>query len=180
MDYKKKEIKIRLEKFKDNKQILKLVMSYNPELAVSSFYKKNKRVDNQILLGNKGYFLKEMVSFGFNVPPGFIITTEVFRGYDAVYGYKHIFNDLAVRVNKEIVALEKITGRKFGDRRNPLLLSVRSGATVSLPGMMKSFLNVGINESIAENLSTKENFKWAAWDSYRRFLQTWGMFRSGC
>jgi pyruvate,orthophosphate dikinase len=165
------------EKFKDNKQILNVLMAYNPELTVSSFYRKNKRLDNQIFLGNKGYFLKEMVSFGFNVPPGFIITTEVFRGYDAVYGYKHIFNDLAVRVNKEIVALEKITGRKFGDRRNPLLLSVRSGATVSLPGMMKSFLNVGINESIAENLSTKENFHWAAWDSYRRFLQSWGMFQ---
>ena len=165
------------EKFKDNKQILNVVMAYNPELTVSSFYRKNKRLDNQIFLGNKGYFLKEMVSFGFNVPPGFIITTEVFRGYDAVYGYKHIFNDLTVRVNKEIVALEKMTGRKFGDRRNPLLLSVRSGATVSLPGMMKSFLNVGINESIAENLSTKENFQWAAWDSYRRFLQTWGMFQ---
>ncbi|MGB5219028.1 MAG: hypothetical protein WBN66_12105, partial [Smithella sp.] len=74
------------EKFKDNKQILKVVMAYNPELTVSSFYKKNKRLDNQILLGNKGYFLKELVSFGFNVPPGFIITTEVFRGYDAVYG----------------------------------------------------------------------------------------------
>ncbi len=165
------------EKFKDNKQILNVVMAYNPELTVASFYRKNKRLDNQIFLGNKGYFLKEMVSFGFNVPPGFIITTEVFRGYDAVYGYKHIFNDLAVRVNKEIVALEKITGRKFGDRRNPLLLSVRSGATVSLPGMMKSFLNVGINETIAESLSTKENFQWAAWDSYRRFLQSWGMFQ---
>ena len=165
------------EKFKDNKQILNVLMAYNPELTVASFYRKNKRLDNQIFLGNKGYFLKEMVSFGFNVPPGFIITTEVFRGYDAVYGYKYIFDDLVVRVNKEIVALEKITGRKFGDRRNPLLLSVRSGATVSLPGMMKSFLNVGINESIAENLSTKENFQWAAWDSYRRFLQTWGMFQ---
>jgi pyruvate,orthophosphate dikinase len=165
------------EKFKDNKQILKVLMSYNPESTVSSFYRKNKKLDNQILLGNKGYFLKELVSFGFNVPPGFIITTEVFRGYDAVYGYKYIFNDLAVRVNKEIATLEKITGRKFGDCRNPLLLSVRSGATVSLPGMMKSFLNLGINESIAENLSTKENFQWAAWDSYRRFLQTWGMFQ---
>ena len=165
------------EKFKENKQILKVVMAYNPELTVSSFYKKNKKLDNQILLGNKGYFLKELISFGFNVPPGFIITTEVFRGYEAVYGYKYIFNDLAVRVNKEIRKLEKITGRKLGDRRNPLLLSVRSGATVSLPGMMKSFLNVGINEAIAENLSGKENFQWAAWDSYRRFLQTWGMFQ---
>ncbi|OGP67925.1 MAG: hypothetical protein A2W27_03350 [Deltaproteobacteria bacterium RBG_16_44_11] len=166
-----------LEKFKDNKQILKLVMSYNPELAISSFYKKNKRLDNQILLGNKGYFLKELISCGFQVPPGFIITTEVFRGYDAVVGYKYIFNDLAVRINREISTLEKMTGRKFGDPHNPLLLSVRSGATVSLPGMMNSFLNVGINESIAENLSAKKDFQWAAWDSYRRFLQTWGMFQ---
>ncbi len=172
-----KTLNAELEKFKENKQILKVVMAYNPDLTVSSFNKKNKKLDNQILLGNKGYFLKELVSFGFNVPPGFIITTEVFRGYEAVYGYKYIFNDLAVRVNKEIKRLEKITGCKLGDRRNPLLLSVRSGATVSLPGMMKSFLNVGINETIAENLSEKENFKWAAWDSYRRFLQMWGMFQ---
>jgi pyruvate,orthophosphate dikinase len=165
------------EKFKDNKQILKVVMAYNPELTVSSFYKKSKKMDNQILLGNKGYFLKELISFGFNVPPGFIITTEVFRAYDAaVYGYKYILNDLAVRINKEIKKLEKITGRKLGEPGNPLLLSVRSGATVSLPGMMKSFLNVGINESIAETLSKKKDFHWAAWDSYRRFLQTWGMF----
>jgi pyruvate,orthophosphate dikinase len=152
-------------------------MSYNPELTVSSFFKKSKKTDNQILLGNKGYFLKKLISFGYNVPPGFIITTEVFRAYEAVYGYKYIFNDLAVRVNKEIAKLEKVTGRKLGDRRNPLLLSVRSGATVSLPGMMKSFLNVGINETIAENLSEKKSFQWAAWDSYRRFLQTWGMFQ---
>jgi len=58
------------EKFKDNKQILNVLMAYNPELTVASFYRKNKRLDNQIFLGNKGYFLKEMISFGFNVPPG--------------------------------------------------------------------------------------------------------------
>lgn len=172
-----KTLNAELEKFKDNKRILNLLMTYNPELAVTSIYGKNTKMDNQILLGNKGYFLKKLVSFGFQVPPGFIITTEVFRGYDAVYGYKYIFRDLAARVNKEIAALEKKTGRKFGDRNNPLLLSVRSGATVSLPGMMRSFLNVGINGSIAENLSTRKDFQWAAWDSYRRFLQTWGMFQ---
>ena len=165
------------DRFKDNKRILKTVMSYNPELSLSSIYKKDKRLDNQIFLGNKGYFLKEMVSLGFRVPPGFIFTTEVFRGFDAVYGDKYIFNDLAVRVNKEIATLEKMTGRKFGDRKNPLLLSVRSGATVSLPGMMQSFLNVGINTSIAQGLAEKEGFQWAAWDCYRRFLQTWGMFQ---
>ncbi|MEE9913635.1 MAG: hypothetical protein K4571_18135 [Deltaproteobacteria bacterium] len=172
-----KTLNAELEKFKANKRILNLLMDYNPELAVSSIYGRNARVDNQILLGNKGYFLKKLVEFGFPVPPGFIITTEVFRGYDAVYGYKYIFRDLAERVGKEIAALEKKTGRKFGDRNNPLLLSVRSGATVSLPGMMRSFLNVGINAAIAENLGGKKDFRWAAWDSYRRFLQTWGMFQ---
>ncbi|MHB8139187.1 MAG: PEP/pyruvate-binding domain-containing protein [Smithellaceae bacterium] len=172
-----KTLNAELEKFKDNKRILDLLMSYNPELAVSSIYGKNAMIDNQILLGNKGYFLKKLVSFGFPVPPGFIITTEVFRGYDAVYGYKYIFRDLADRINRELAALERKTGRKFGDRNNPLLLSVRSGATVSLPGMMRSFLNVGINATIAENLSGRKDFQWAAWDSYRRFLQTWGMFQ---
>jgi len=158
-----------LERFKDNKQILNLVMAYSPELAISSIYHRNKRLDNQILLGNKGYFLKELASFGFRVPPGFILTTEIFRGYDAVVGYKYIFKDLTIRINREIAELERITGCKFGDPRNPLLLSVRSGATISLPGMMNSFLNVGFNEDIAEGLGNRIGHKWAAWDSYRRF-----------
>ncbi|MFA5280227.1 MAG: PEP/pyruvate-binding domain-containing protein [Smithellaceae bacterium] len=172
-----KTLNAELEKFKDNKRIVNLLMDYNPDLAVSPLYGRNPKMDNQILLGNKGYFLKKLVSFGFQVPPGFIITTEVFRGFDAVYGYKYIFRDLARRVNREIAALERKTGRRFGDPVHPLLLSVRSGATVSLPGMMRSFLNVGINAAIAENLSARKDFQWAAWDSYRRFLQTWGMFQ---
>jgi len=166
-----------LEKFKDNKQILNLVMAYIPELAISPIHKRNKSMDNQILIGNKGYFLKQLVSFDFPVPPGFIITTEVFRGYDAVIAYKYIFKDLSLRIYDEVVELERLTGRKFGDPENPLLLSVRSGATISLPGMMHSFLNVGINEAIAEGLGKKRHYRWAAWDSYRRFLQTWGMFK---
>jgi pyruvate,orthophosphate dikinase len=166
-----------LERFKDNKQILNLVMAYSPDLAISSIYQRDKRLDNQIMLGNKGYYLKELASFGFRVPPGFILTTEIFRSYDAVVGYKYIFKDLAIRINDEITELEKITGCKFGDLRNPLLLSVRSGATISLPGMMNSFLNVGINEEIAEGLGKKKGHQWAAWDSYRRFLQTWGMYQ---
>jgi pyruvate, orthophosphate dikinase len=165
-----------LEKFKDNKRILNMVMAYEPELTVTSIYRSDKKIDNQILIGNKGYFLKQLYRLGFTVPPGFIITTEVFRSYNAVVGYKHIFKDMSLRIAKEIQKLEKLTGRIFGDPKNPLLLSVRSGATVSLPGMMHSFLNVGINEAIAEGLAKKEGFAWAAWDSYRRFLQVWGMF----
>jgi pyruvate,orthophosphate dikinase len=166
-----------LEKFKDNKQILNLVMGYEPDLAITPIYSPNRKIDNQILIGNKGYFLKQLTFLGFPIPPGFIITTEVFRGYEAVVGYKYIFKDLSLRILQEIEKIEKITGRKFGDPNNPLLLSVRSGATVSLPGMMHSFLNVGINEAIAEGLARNKDFAWAAWDSYRRFLQVWGMFK---
>ncbi len=166
-----------LEKFKENKNILNLVMNYNPDLAVSSINEQNEKTDNQILIGNKGYFLKKLAALSFPVPPGFIISTEVFRGYDAVVGYKYIFKDLASRINRELIKLERASGLKYGDPSNPLLLSVRSGATMSLPGMMQSFLNVGINEDIAEGLSRKDGFSWAAWDSYRRFLQTWGMFQ---
>lgn len=165
-----------LEKFKDNKRILNMVMAYEPELTVTPIYRPDKKIDNQILIGNKGYFLKQLSLLGFSVPPGFILTTEVFRSYDAVVGYKYIFNDMSVRIYNEIRKLEKLTGSIFGDPKNPLLLSVRSGATVSLPGMMYSFLNVGINESIAEGLAQRDGFGWAAWDSYRRFLQVWGMF----
>lgn len=166
-----------LEKFKDNKKILNLVMAYIPELAISTLYKKNRDADNPILIGNKAYLLKELISYNLPVPPGFIITTEVFRGYEGVVGYKHIHRDLKRRIYREIKELERITGKTFGDPRNPLLLSVRSGATISLPGMMCSFLNVGINEKIVEGMAQNEGYKWAAWDSYRRFLQTWGMFQ---
>ncbi len=165
-----------LEKFRDNKQLLNAVMAYEPELTVTPLYRPDKKMDNQILIGNKGYYLKQLLALGFPIPPGFIITTEVFRGFDAVIGYKYIFKDISLRIAKEIARLEKLTGCKFGDPKNPLLLSVRSGATVSLPGMMHSFLNVGINEAIAEGLALREGFGWAAWDSYRRFLQIWGMF----
>ncbi|MDD1632601.1 MAG: hypothetical protein LUP91_10390, partial [Methylococcaceae bacterium] len=118
-----------LEKFKDSKHILNLVMAYIPELAVSTLYKKNRDTDNQILIGNKAYFLKLLRSFNLPVPPGFVITTEVFRGYEGVMGYQYIFEDLLQRITKELRELERITKKTFGDPRNPLLVSVRSGAT---------------------------------------------------
>ncbi|MBW2039035.1 MAG: pyruvate, phosphate dikinase [Deltaproteobacteria bacterium] len=165
------------ERLKDRKEILNLLMTYDPDITISPIYQINKKTDDQIHLGNKGYFLKKLASFHFPVPPGFIITTEVFRCFDAVVGYKYISKDLSLRIYNELLKLQKITGRRFGDPENPLLLSVRSGAAVSLPGMMNSFLNVGINESIAEGLSKRRGYRWAAWDSYRRFLQIWGMFQ---
>ena len=164
-----------LEKFKEQKQILTQVMAYDPDKTITPLYRKDNLLDNQLRIGNKGYFLKELSAMGFPVPPGFVLTTEVFRRIEALRGYQHIFEDLMARVGKEIRRLERIVGRKFGDPHNPLLLSVRSGAIISLPGMMQSILNVGINETIAQGLSQRPGFSWAAWDSFRRFLQSFGM-----
>ena len=133
-----KTLSAELEKFKDSKHILNLVMAYNPDLTISSIYRPNKKTDNQILIGNKGYFLKQLASLGFPVPRGFIISTEVFRSYDAVVGYKYMFKDLSLRIFNEVKELERVTGKRYGDPENPLLISVRSGATISLPGMMHS------------------------------------------
>ena len=163
------------EKFRPHRHMLNVLMSYNPEIAMAPLYRKPHRRDDQILLGNKGYFLKQLHSFGFPIPPGFVITTEVFRCLDAVLGYEEIANDLNRRLDRELAKLEVITRKKYGDPRNPLLLSVRSGAAIALPGMMGSFLNVGMNEKIAEALGGQGPYAWAAWDSYRRFLQFWGM-----
>ncbi|MBQ3644959.1 MAG: hypothetical protein II961_10210 [Candidatus Riflebacteria bacterium] len=164
-----------LEKFRDQKAMLNLVVTYNPDLTVTHIYDDTPAIDNQIMLGNKGYWLKRMASFGFPVPKGFILTTEVFRCLEAVTGYKSILDDLHHRINGAIHKLERSTGRKFGNTERPLLLSVRSGAAISMPGMMDTFLNVGINKDICESLSKKPGFEWAAWDCYRRFLQSWGM-----
>jgi pyruvate,orthophosphate dikinase len=163
------------EKFRAHKHLLNVLMSYNPEIVITPLHKKPQQRDDQILLGNKGYFLKQLYSFNFPVPPGFVITTEIFRCLDAILGYEDISKDLNRRLDRELRRLEKITHKQYADPRNPLLLSVRSGSAIALPGMMSSFLNVGMNEKIAESLSRKTGYAWAAWDCYRRFLQFWGM-----
>jgi pyruvate,orthophosphate dikinase len=163
------------EKFKKPQHMLNLLMSYNPDIIMTPLHKKPQRREDQILLGNKGYFLKKLHSYGFPMPPGFVITTEVFRCLDAIAGYEDIANDLYRRLESELKRVERTTRKRYADSRNPLLLSVRSGSAISLPGMMSSFLNVGMNEKIAESLSRKKGFAWAAWDCYRRFLQFWGM-----
>ena len=168
-------LKMELEKFKDQKAMLNLVITYNPDITLTQIYEENSHIDNQILLGNKAYWLKRLASFGFPVPRCFIITTEVYRCFDAVMGYSGMLKDLNRRINLEIKKLEEATGKQFASKENPLFLSVRSGAAISMPGMMDTFLNVGINEEICESLSQNPAFAWAAWDSYRRFLQSWGM-----
>jgi len=124
------------------------------------------------LLGGKGANLHEMTRIGLPVPPGFTITTEVCTYY---YQNKKTYPKvLAEQVKTALTRLEQVTGKKFGDRENPLLVSVRSGARESMPGMMDTILNLGLNDDTVEVLAEKSgNSRWA-WDCYRRFVQMYG------
>ncbi len=121
------------------------------------------------LLGGKGANLAEMTNLGLPVPPGFTVTTEACtRYYDE--GEK-IAEEIVEEIFEKLAELEKITGKKFGDPSNPLLVSVRSGARVSMPGMMDTILNLGINDEVVEGLAKLTNNERFAYDSYRRFIQ---------
>jgi len=127
------------------------------------------RGDMRELLGGKGANLAEMTNLGMPVPPGFIITTEACIRYydDGEKLSQDVIDEIMLYVDK----LEKVSGQKFGDRENPLLVSVRSGARASMPGMMDTILNLGLNEESTEALAkTSGNPRWA-WDCYRRFIQ---------
>jgi pyruvate,orthophosphate dikinase len=121
------------------------------------------------LLGGKGSNLAEMASIGLPVPPGLIITTEVCTAYYA--GGQKFPATLAAEVDAGITHIEGITGKRFGDVADPLLVSVRSGARVSMPGMMDTVLNLGLNDATVEGLATTSGDARFAWDSYRRFIQ---------
>ena len=121
------------------------------------------------LLGGKGANLAEMTNIGLPVPQGFTITTEACTQY---YEDSRTINpDIMAEINEYIGKMEEITGKKFGDKENPLLVSVRSGARASMPGMMDTILNLGLNEDVVEVIAKKSgNARWA-WDCYRRFIQ---------
>lgn len=152
-----------------------LLLSYNPERCFFPFDSEDSGLDTQIYLGNKGYFQKSLRSFGYPVPPGFIVTTEFFRCRSAILAYDAADADFQRRLREEVHRLEQKSGRRFGDADRPLLLSVRSGSTITMPGMMDTFLNIGLNDEIVRSMSRQPRFAWAAWDNYRRFLQCWGM-----
>ena len=133
------------------------------------------KVSGIIYLGNKGLNMVKLKKYGLPIPPGFIITTEVFRCREIIDSYPPAEQNFKKQLAYNIYYLEKITGKTFGDPSNPLLLSVRSGSSISQPGMMDSFLNVGINEEIAEGIAAKTGNVWFTWDNYRRFLQGYGM-----
>jgi pyruvate,orthophosphate dikinase len=134
--------------------------------------KTEGRRDMKELLGGKGANLAEMSSIGLPVPPGFTVTTEV-----CTYFYQHKKQypaELKKQVEEAVARLEKDLGAKFGDPANPLLLSVRSGARVSMPGMMDTVLNLGLNDETVAGLAAKSGDERFAWDSYRRFIQMYG------
>ena len=134
---------------------------------VYSFNEGNAEMRN--LLGGKGANLAEMTNIGLPVPQGFTITTEACTKY--YEDGREINEEIKNQIDEHIIKLESTTGKKFGDRENPLLVSVRSGARASMPGMMDTILNLGLNEDVVETLAEKSgNPRWA-WDCYRRFIQ---------
>ncbi|WP_242203651.1 pyruvate, phosphate dikinase [Aestuariivivens insulae] len=125
------------------------------------------------LLGGKGANLAEMSAIGIPVPPGFTITTEVCTEYNQL-GQEAVIEMIKPEVEISIANIESLMGSTFGDKENPLLVSVRSGARVSMPGMMDTVLNLGMNDEVVQGLAAKTNNEQFAWDSYRRFIQMYG------
>src|SRR5262245_5531598 len=127
------------------------------------------------LLGGKGANLAEMTRIGLPVPPGFTITTEACRAYLKA---DTLPAELVDEIARHLARVETDLGRRFGDADDPLLLSVRSGARFSMPGMMETILDIGLNDITVEGLATVSGDERFAWDSYRRLIQMYG--RTAC
>ena len=155
-------------------QALTRMMNYDPERLISPIHEPKPSTDDQTTLGFKGLGLKQMALYGHRVPQGFVLTNELFGAMPAM-SYRPLHDDTILRVRRAVAEMERQTGRRLGERRHPLLLSIRSGAAISMPGLMTTFVNVGLNDELAEALAKEPGFEWAAWDAYRRFLQSWAM-----
>ncbi|CAN2047178.1 pyruvate, orthophosphate dikinase [Candidatus Magnetomoraceae bacterium gMMP-1] len=151
------------------------LLNYDPEKAITPITDPVKHITDVIHLGRKAFNLVKLKELGYPVPVGFVITTEIFKSREVIESYEPARQDFRDQIRNQIKRLENITGKCFGDPENPLLLSVRSGSSVSQPGMMDTFLNVGINKEIAEGLARSTGKEWFAWDNYRRFIQIYGM-----
>ena len=158
-----------------DEKLISDIMTYNSEMLVSPFWKETPKMDNQVFIGNKANNLKKLYLLGMPVPPGFVITTETFRRNETINTIPELRTEIHGMIKKHIADLERISGRKFGNPEAPLLVSVRSGTAISMPGAMDTFLNVGLNDELVEAIGTNGNKAWAVWDSYRRLLQSWGM-----
>ena len=134
--------------------------------------KAEGRSDMRDLLGGKGANLAEMSNLGLPVPPGFTITTEVCSAFYA--NNRQYPSELQAQVEAGLAHMARIAGHTFGDARDPLLVSVRSGARASMPGMMDTILNLGLNDEAVQGLAARTGNARFAWDSYRRFIQMYG------
>jgi pyruvate,orthophosphate dikinase len=155
--------------------IIQDMLTLNPENLFSKLNIAEIDLDNQVFIGAKAYYLKRIRNLGFPIPPGFIITTELFRHRSSIFSQPMLVSQFEKEVFRLIHDLEDETGKVFGDPNNPLFLSVRSGTAISMPGAMTTFLNVGVNEAIALYQSDHAEQAWMVWDSYRRLVQSWGM-----
>ncbi len=156
------------------------LLEYSPDAAIKSLEEVDDdfTVQNGVFLGNKGHNLWMLRKFGVNVPPAFIVTTEVYRHRQVMSAYPSVALGFRRNVWNHIAALEKVTDRMLGrvyEDRPPLLVSVRSGSAISMPGAMTTFLNIGLNDENVNDLAGLPNYGWTAWDCYRRMIQSWGM-----
>lgn len=156
-------------------EMMNKLMTYDPAKLFCPIHDPDPRVRDLIHLGNKGFNLTELAAMELPVPAGVITTTEFFRCREVVRAYSLAGEDFLQRLRDRVRDIEEETGLAFGCERNPLLLSVRSGALISMPGMMQTVHNVGINEAIVRGLATWSGNPFFAWDNYRRFVQSWSM-----
>jgi len=154
---------------------LRMLLIYDPDRIITPLAHARSWILGATDLGNKGYNLVTLKAYDFPVPPGFIITTETFRYREVIEQYPPANQNFMEQVRRDLKRLENETGKFFGNPANPLLVSVRSGSVISQPGMMDTFINVGINDEIAAGIARRTGNPWLAWDIYRRFLQCYGM-----
>jgi len=166
------------QSYKLPKEKLRQLLLYDPHHVMVPIDSPHSRVTGIIQLGNKGLNLVKLKGLGFPIPAGFIVTTEAFRGREVIESYPPAEKNFREQLAQQIARLERTTGKTFGSPLNPLLLSVRSGSSISQPGMMDTLLNVGNNEEISDGLAGKTGNTWFAWDNFRRFLQCYGMAHS--
>lgn len=151
------------------------MMAYNPDLAISPLNRETSKMDNPVFLGAKAYYLKKLIRYGLPVPPGFVLTTEVYRHKETILKHSYMSLELDKLILKHLAEIEEAEKLKFGSTGRPILLSVRSGTAISMPGAMSTFLNIGMNDALAEALGRNPATAWMGWDCYRRFIQSWGM-----
>ena len=166
-----------LESQKDilDEKTLDLLMTYNPETTISLLDKINPYTHDLIHLGNKAFNLITLTEDLKPVPPAFVITTEVFRCRDVIFDFPKAREGFMQRIRSALNSIEKATGKVFGSSDRPLLLSVRSGSAISMPGMMATVHNVGQNTDLVNEYASERGNEYFAWDNYRRFIQSWAM-----